>query len=238
MDFCKTVIHVVQPGDTYYRLAQRYQTTVPDIIMRNPGINPYNLQIGTRLKICSGHVENPMQKDELDLNNDMRDAWGEHGFWGSVYLMSENYELPGSAEVSDRLLRTPEAISSVFGQFYSQMMVNQLNSLLMEHVRLAGDLFKAKKAGSDEEAAQIGESWENNAKKIARMLSGANNEYSYEGLLKMLDMHLEQMRQQMDSLISGNYAGFISTTDEAQKHLMELSDELTAGLVKQFYMDR
>lgn len=40
MAFCRTIIHVVQPGDTFYRLAQRYQTTVPEIILRNPGLIP------------------------------------------------------------------------------------------------------------------------------------------------------------------------------------------------------
>lgn len=45
MAFCRTVIHIIQPGDSFYKLAQKYRTTVPDIMMRNPGVNPYNLQV-------------------------------------------------------------------------------------------------------------------------------------------------------------------------------------------------
>ncbi len=46
MAFCRTIIHIIQPGDSFYKLAQKYRTTVPDIMMRNPGVNPYNLQVG------------------------------------------------------------------------------------------------------------------------------------------------------------------------------------------------
>lgn len=38
--------YVIQPGDTYYGLAQRYGVNVSDIIALNPGIDPNNLQVG------------------------------------------------------------------------------------------------------------------------------------------------------------------------------------------------
>ncbi len=38
--------HVVQAGDTFFNLAQRYNTTVAAIQALNPGVNPNNLQIG------------------------------------------------------------------------------------------------------------------------------------------------------------------------------------------------
>jgi len=38
--------YVIQAGDTFYSLAQRYNTTVPAIISANPNVNPNLLQIG------------------------------------------------------------------------------------------------------------------------------------------------------------------------------------------------
>ncbi|HAN86723.1 MAG: LysM domain-containing protein [Bacillota bacterium] len=38
--------YVIQRGDTLYRLAQRYGTTVDALLRANPGIDPMNLQIG------------------------------------------------------------------------------------------------------------------------------------------------------------------------------------------------
>ncbi|MBX5477073.1 MAG: LysM peptidoglycan-binding domain-containing protein, partial [Clostridia bacterium] len=46
--------HVVQPGDTYFRLAQQFGTTVAAIAAANPGVDPNNLQVGQVLCIPAG----------------------------------------------------------------------------------------------------------------------------------------------------------------------------------------
>ncbi len=238
MDFCKTIIHVVQPGDTFYRLAQRYRTTVPDIIMRNPGVNPYNLQIGTRLRICSGQMEDPLQKDEMDLNNDMREAWAQHGFWATLYLLSLYYALPNMGVIQNRLMQTPEDIAAVFGKFYSQPMTEQLTALLTEHTEQGEQLMEALQENQGEEAEQIEEKWRRNADKIARMLASANSEYRYDELKRMMNLHLDLMKRQMTTDLSRDYEGFVQATDESDKHLMEMADELTEGIIKQFYQSQ
>jgi hypothetical protein len=42
----KIIQYTIQPCDTLWDLAQRYNTTVEDIMAMNPGIDPYNLQVG------------------------------------------------------------------------------------------------------------------------------------------------------------------------------------------------
>ncbi|MBO4981119.1 MAG: LysM peptidoglycan-binding domain-containing protein [Lachnospiraceae bacterium] len=235
MDFCRTIIHVVQPGDTFYRLAQRYQTTVPDIILRNPGVNPYNLQIGTRLRICAGRMEDSLQKDEMDLSNDMREAWYQHGFWTTLYLLSMSYALPNAGSVQERLMETADDIAEIFGKFYSQKMVEQLKALLMEHIELAGQLMEALRDQKTGEAEQIEAKWRQNADQIARMLSSANSEYRYEDLQQLFNMHLDTLKQQMIADNNNNYEAFVKATDENTQHLMQIADALTAGLIRQFY---
>jgi LysM repeat protein len=41
-----TVTYAIQPGDTFYSLAQRYQTKVPAIVSANPLVDPNRLQVG------------------------------------------------------------------------------------------------------------------------------------------------------------------------------------------------
>lgn len=45
----RTVPYVIRPGDTLYRIAQRFNTSVPAIISANPFVNPNNLRIGQRI---------------------------------------------------------------------------------------------------------------------------------------------------------------------------------------------
>lgn len=41
-----SIPYFIQPGDTFYRIAQRLGTTVATLISLNPNVNPNNLQIG------------------------------------------------------------------------------------------------------------------------------------------------------------------------------------------------
>lgn len=51
-------IYYIQPGDTFYRLAQRYGIPVYGIIQANPGVNPNNLMTGQRICIPLPQCEN------------------------------------------------------------------------------------------------------------------------------------------------------------------------------------
>lgn len=48
---CSGLIHVVEKGDTLYRLSRYYHVSVSDIMYENPYANIYNLQIGDELCI-------------------------------------------------------------------------------------------------------------------------------------------------------------------------------------------
>lgn len=53
--YCQNrMVHTVQEGDSLYRLARQYHTTVTELILGNPGVNPYNLQVGMKLYVCPG----------------------------------------------------------------------------------------------------------------------------------------------------------------------------------------
>ena len=53
--YCQNrIVHTVQEGDSLYRIARQYHTTVTELILGNPGVNPYNLQAGMKLYVCPG----------------------------------------------------------------------------------------------------------------------------------------------------------------------------------------
>lgn len=48
---CRGYIHVIEPGDTLYKLARKYDVKLFDIMRLNPYVNVYNLQIGDEICI-------------------------------------------------------------------------------------------------------------------------------------------------------------------------------------------
>ena len=70
--YCQNRIsYRVQEGDSLYKLAKQFHTTVTELILLNSGVNPYNLQTGMRLTICpvEGYVdENESKPSEGNTN--------------------------------------------------------------------------------------------------------------------------------------------------------------------------
>lgn len=48
---CRGYVHVIEAGDTLYKLAKRYDVRLFDIMRLNPYVNVYNLQIGDEICI-------------------------------------------------------------------------------------------------------------------------------------------------------------------------------------------
>ena len=48
---CKGTVYVIKEGDTLYKIARKYHLRVFDLMIANPFVNVYNLQIGEELCI-------------------------------------------------------------------------------------------------------------------------------------------------------------------------------------------
>ncbi|MGE5557557.1 MAG: LysM peptidoglycan-binding domain-containing protein [Bacillota bacterium] len=52
-------LYTIRPGDAYYLLAPRFNTTIAALIAANPGVDPANLQIGQQICIPVAPVPGP-----------------------------------------------------------------------------------------------------------------------------------------------------------------------------------
>ena len=79
---CQMTVHEIQKGDTLYKLAKQYKTTVPLILLANPGVNPYNLRVGDKLNICEGkRFEEKQGLDELQIVSDFMRSLSARRAW-------------------------------------------------------------------------------------------------------------------------------------------------------------
>lgn len=67
---CRGMVHVIEKGDTLYRLGKRYHVSVGQLMFANPFVNVYNLQVGDELcipiSIQPRNPENRMQGEFMD----------------------------------------------------------------------------------------------------------------------------------------------------------------------------
>ena len=69
---CRGMIHVIEKGDTLYRLGKQYHVSVGQLMFANPFVNVYNLQIGDELCIpISIQPRNPENRMQGELMEDM-----------------------------------------------------------------------------------------------------------------------------------------------------------------------
>ena len=91
--YCQNRIsYRVQEGDSLYKLAKQFHTTVTELILLNSGVNPYNLQTGMRLTICPG--EGYVDENESKPSGNYGTA-GRHNTPGN-YDTAGNCNTPGN----------------------------------------------------------------------------------------------------------------------------------------------
>ncbi|MGN0342400.1 MAG: LysM peptidoglycan-binding domain-containing protein [Roseburia sp.] len=232
MDCERSIEHVVQQGDTLYKLSRQYKTTVASIIMDNARVNPYNLQIGMRLKICPGPSyqwpgENVNRQETEDA---MRLAWLDHVYWTRMFIMSVAGDLPDQKEIAEQMIKQVERIGQIFAAYYPQSVVRTLTDLLMDHVELAGSLITALKMGEQATAAKQRQDWYQNGDAITALLANETPEYNHDTLTEMWNRHLQLTEQEAKQRLAGEYAQDVETFNQIEAEIIKWADYLSRGL--------
>lgn len=237
---CQMITHEIVRGDTLYRLAQKYRTTVPLILLANPGVDPYNLQVGTRLNICKGNQmsERPSM-DEIQMMGDFDKRMMQYIGWLKVYLLA----LAGSAARQREAAQKAEAaagnIVDVFAVFYPEAMITRLREHFARGYTL--DLMSYANAinNRDTQAAeQFEERVSDHAENMAELLAQYNRYYDSERIEEALDELPEYLQQVVLAMRGADdmaeFTGFNRMDDWAGN----IATYLAEGLRREFYRER
>jgi hypothetical protein len=112
---------------------------------------------------------------------------------------------------------------------------NKLTALLRQHILIAADLIAAAKEGDGAKVADAQARWTANANQIASLLHSVNPRNWPLGLLKAeMHMHLKLTTQEAVAHLRGDWTADVAAYDRVHRHILHMSDLLSAGLIKQF----
>jgi hypothetical protein len=165
----------------------------------------------------------------------MRQLWEDHITWTRLYIVSAAAGLPDAEQTAGRLLKNQADIGNAVAPFYGVAAGQRLTALLRGHILTAAKLLGAAKSGDNIAVNAASAEWSANADSIATFLSSANPRHWPVETLKMaMRMHLKLTLDEATARLQANWAADIAAYDEVHRHILQMADVLSDGIIKQF----
>lgn len=239
--FCK--IHPWLVGKITVQTGSASNGTVSQNITNSQGnfsssINPQNVLPSTNATL---NQTQPLGatlsglKSQADFKADMRKLWQDHIMWTRGFIISTVSDLGDTSAVTNRLLQNQQDIGNLIKPYYGNDTGNQLASLLKKHIVIAGEVVKAAKENKTDAISNAEKNWYANADQIAMFLAKTNpSNWPEQSMMDMLHQHLALTKQEVVDRLAGNWTGDINAFDEVQNQALEMSDNLSDGVIAQF----
>jgi len=169
------------------------------------------------------------------FRNDMRQLWEDHVFYTRMVIISVDGDQKDLSPLVDRLLQNQVDIGTAIKPFYGDAAGAKLTSLLQDHIKTAGELLLAAKAGDAAKTDDAKTRWYANGDVIAAFLTGANPQHWPATATKpLMKMHLDTTMDEALAHLKGDWKADIAAFDIANKHILMMADALSLGIIRQF----
>jgi hypothetical protein len=191
------------------------------------------LPVSAQMDMSSKNIFKTTSANELRTN--LRTLWEDHAMYTRNVILNIIDDLPGTNEAVARLLKNQDDIGNAIKPAYGESAGNKLTELLREHIIIAADLLKAAKVNNQPDFNNANTKWFKNADDIAIFLNAANpKNWSLEDMKKMMHEHLNLTTQEAVARIKKDYKADIEAYDKTRAELLDMSDMLATGIIKQF----
>lgn len=170
----------------------------------------------------------------MGLRSTLQELWTDHMQWTYSTVDAFFHNPKGVDAQLARLLQNQQDIGAAIVPFYGQAAGDKLAALLTTHIQQAVPVLTAARDNDQTGLKTALDNWYANAQEIADFLSGANPNWPKEAMREMMKKHIDQTTGYAVDLLKNDYAAAVLKYDEASDHMVEMSMELSAGIVKQF----
>ena len=165
----------------------------------------------------------------------MRRLWEDHITWTRLAIVSLAAGLPDLQATEARLLQNQSDIAAAIRPYYGQAASRQLRDLLRQHILGAVAVLQAAKSGDSAALTKAHDAWYANGNQIADFLNKANPRNWPRGEMRaMMKTHLDQTLKEAVDRLNGRFAADIADYDSVHRHILEMADMLSDGIVAQF----
>jgi hypothetical protein len=171
---------------------------------------------------------------EIDLHNSMRQLWTDHTAWTRLYIIESLNNSPAADAAATRLLKNQEDIGNAIKPVYGDAAGTKLTGLLKGHILIAVAIINDVKAGNVSAQAADEANWTSNADDIAAFLAGANPNWPLPAVKDLMHMHLSTTKDELVARHSMDYNADVQAWDAVYTHILDMSDALSDGIVKQY----
>ena len=173
--------------------------------------------------------------EPAELREAMRKLWEDHITWTRLYIVSAAAGLEDQKVTAERLLKNQDDIGDAIKPYYGEAAGEQLTALLREHILIAADLLAAAKAGETAKLEKAKTAWYVNADEIAGFLAKANPKYwPLTAVKHHMRVHLDLTLDEAVARLQGKWAEDVIAYDRVHNAILEMSDDLAAGIIGQF----
>jgi hypothetical protein len=171
----------------------------------------------------------------IRLYTTMRSLWDQHMEWTWSTVVAFATDSPALPATLDRLLANQADIGDAVASFYGAKAGDRLTALLTTHINQAVPVLQAARAGDQAALDEALDDWYANARDIGEFLARANpRNWHRRAMREMMTTHITQTTAYAAAVLSGDYARAIASYDEAQAHMADMADMLSAGIIAQF----
>jgi hypothetical protein len=164
-----------------------------------------------------------------------RKLWEDHVTWTRLAIVSFAGGLPDLQATEARLLANQMDIGTAIKPFYGRTAGNRLTALLKDHILGAVALLQAAKSGDQTAIGKASAAWYANANQIADFLHAANpHAWAKTTMRAMMKTHLDQTLAEAQHRLQGNFAADVRDYDAVHRHILEMADAISAGIMRQF----
>jgi hypothetical protein len=197
------------------------------------GYNPMNMPQNPNYT-QNNNPYKTLNKNMLNLNNDVRKLWIDHVIWTKLVMMSIASGSPDVQLVSQRLLKNADDFGALFMKFYGPTVAEKIRDLIRQHLLISADLVNASKKKDTASINTIEKKLFKNADEIANFLSLINPYWDKDDMRKMIYSHLSLLKSESTAILTNKYEESIELFDKVEDQALMMANAFIEGILKQF----